>query len=235
MGQQEGINLLLNAAQHIVRDLNPARCAFFGLVGGGTELEAMQGFTPHSSASGTTSPFTGRGARRADVLAMLNTADVCVNPDIANEMNDKSTMNKIMEYMALGKPIVQFELTEADSPQATPRCTRAERRGRFRRTIVELLDDPEASRRDGRGSGGGASRVGAQLGAEGRSYCEPTTASEGLEQSASRGARTGSGGRPYATGEKPWLEAYRRSGASSIPVPIEVSLPRVRGRRRCAS
>ena len=28
---------------------------------------------------------------------MLNTADVCVNPDVANEMNDKSTMNKILE------------------------------------------------------------------------------------------------------------------------------------------
>ncbi len=43
---------------------------------------------------------------------MLNTADVCVNPDRANEMNDRSTMNKIMEYMALGKPVVQFDLTE---------------------------------------------------------------------------------------------------------------------------
>jgi glycosyltransferase involved in cell wall biosynthesis len=43
---------------------------------------------------------------------MLNTADICVNPDRANAMNDRSTMNKIMEYMALGKPVVQFELTE---------------------------------------------------------------------------------------------------------------------------
>ena len=54
---------------------------------------------------------------------MLNTADVCVNPDVANEMNDKSTMNKIMEYMALGKPIVQFDLTEGRfSAQARRRC-----------------------------------------------------------------------------------------------------------------
>ena len=43
---------------------------------------------------------------------MLNTADLCVNPDRANEMNDRSTMNKIMEYMALGKAVVQFDLTE---------------------------------------------------------------------------------------------------------------------------
>jgi glycosyltransferase involved in cell wall biosynthesis len=55
--------------------------------------------------------FTGRISDSA-LVAMLNTADVCVNPDVANEMNDKSTMNKIMEYMALGKPIVQFDLTE---------------------------------------------------------------------------------------------------------------------------
>jgi len=48
----------------------------------------------------------------AELLEMLNTADTCVNPDRANEMNDRSTMNKIMEYMALGKPVVQFDLTE---------------------------------------------------------------------------------------------------------------------------
>jgi glycosyltransferase involved in cell wall biosynthesis len=35
-----------------------------------------------------------------------------VNPDRANDMNDRSTMNKVMEYMALGKPLVQFDLTE---------------------------------------------------------------------------------------------------------------------------
>ena len=55
--------------------------------------------------------FTGR-APDAELLEMLNTADVCVNPDRANDMNDRSTMNKIMEYMALGKPVVQFDLTE---------------------------------------------------------------------------------------------------------------------------
>jgi glycosyltransferase involved in cell wall biosynthesis len=55
--------------------------------------------------------FTGR-VPDAELLEMLCTADICVNPDRANDMNDRSTMNKIMEYMALGKPIVQFDLTE---------------------------------------------------------------------------------------------------------------------------
>jgi glycosyltransferase involved in cell wall biosynthesis len=46
------------------------------------------------------------------LLRVLSTADVCVNPDKPCEMNDISTMIKIMEYMALGKPIVQFDLKE---------------------------------------------------------------------------------------------------------------------------
>ena len=55
--------------------------------------------------------FTGR-VPDEQLVAILNTADVCVNPDRVNAMNDKSTMNKIMEYMALSKPIVQFDLKE---------------------------------------------------------------------------------------------------------------------------
>ena len=55
--------------------------------------------------------FTGRVPDH-ELLEMLNTADLRVNPDVAKEMNDKSTMNKIMEYMALAQPTVQFDLTE---------------------------------------------------------------------------------------------------------------------------
>jgi glycosyltransferase involved in cell wall biosynthesis len=46
------------------------------------------------------------------MLDILNTADVCVNPDKPTDMNNLSTMNKIMEYMALRKPIVQYDLKE---------------------------------------------------------------------------------------------------------------------------
>jgi len=78
-----------------------------------------------------------------ELLAMLNTADVCVNPDIANEMNDKSTMNKVMEYMALGKPIVQFDLTEGRfSAQQASLYARRNDAVDFAGKIVELLDDP---------------------------------------------------------------------------------------------
>jgi len=67
---------------------------------------------------------------------------VCVNPDVANEMNDKSTMNKIMEYMALGKPIVQFDLTEGrvSAQQASLYANRNDVAD-FAAKILQLLDD----------------------------------------------------------------------------------------------
>jgi glycosyltransferase involved in cell wall biosynthesis len=86
----------------------------------------------------------------AEMLAMLNTAEVCVNPDIANDMNDKSTMNKIMEYMALGKPMVQFDLTEGRfSAQSASLYARRNDPDHFAAAILELLDDPAKRARMG--------------------------------------------------------------------------------------
>jgi glycosyltransferase involved in cell wall biosynthesis len=109
MGKQEGIDLLLQAVQLIVKHLLRTDI-HFGLVGGGTELPAMRELAKQLGVAEYVT-FTGR-APDAELLEMLNTADICVNPDRANDMNDRSTMNKIMEYMALGKPVVQFDLTE---------------------------------------------------------------------------------------------------------------------------
>ena len=109
MGKQEGIDLLLQAVQLIVHHLKRTDI-HFGLVGGGTELPAMRELAKQLGVAEYVT-FTGR-APDAELLEMLNTADICVNPDRANVMNDSSTMNKVMEYMALGKPIVQFDLTE---------------------------------------------------------------------------------------------------------------------------
>ena len=109
MGKQEGIDLLLESVHHIVRVLKRDD-VHFGLVGGGTELQALRDLAQRLGVADYVS-FTGRVPDQ-QLLEMLNTADVCVNSDVANAMNDKSTMNKIMEYMALGKPIVQFDLTE---------------------------------------------------------------------------------------------------------------------------
>jgi glycosyltransferase involved in cell wall biosynthesis len=87
--------------------------------------------------------FTGR-IPDEEMLVMLNTANICVNPDVANEMNDKSTMNKIMEYMALGKAIVQFDLTEGrvSAGQASLYARRNDSTD-LAEKILSLLDDQE--------------------------------------------------------------------------------------------
>jgi glycosyltransferase involved in cell wall biosynthesis len=109
MGRQEGIHLLLRAVEYLVHYFG-CRDIHFGLVGGGSVLEEMKALAAELRVADYVT-FTGR-VPDAELLAMLNTADLCVNPDAASEMNDKSTMNKVMEYMALGKPQVQFDLTE---------------------------------------------------------------------------------------------------------------------------
>ena len=147
MGQQEGIHYLLEAARHIVFGLGRTDI-HFGLVGGGTALQDMKALAVRLKVDQYVT-FTGR-VPDADMLAMLNTADVCVNPDVANEMNDKSTMNKIMEYMALGKPIVQFDLTEGrySAQQASLYALRNDPLD-LGEKIVALLDDPERRARMG--------------------------------------------------------------------------------------
>ena len=109
MGRQEGIDHLLEGVKYLVNDKKRDDIHFV-LVGGGTELESMKQLSRDLGVSEYVT-FTGR-APDDEMLSVLNTADVCVNPDIYNEMNDKSTMNKIMEYMALGKPVVQYNLVE---------------------------------------------------------------------------------------------------------------------------
>ncbi|HLQ54130.1 MAG TPA: glycosyltransferase, partial [Streptosporangiaceae bacterium] len=85
-----------------------------------------------------------------DLGTVLATADVCVNPDEANRMNDISTMNKVMEYMALAKPIVQFDLHEGrisagDSSLYATRNDATSLAG----CIAALVDDPHARARMG--------------------------------------------------------------------------------------
>ncbi len=141
MGKQEGIDLLLRCIKSIVT--NHGRTDIhFGLVGGGTELEYLINYAQELSITDYVT-FTGRVSDN-EMLEMLNTADICVNPDIANEMNDKSTMNKIMEYMALEKPIVQFDLTEGRySAQNSSLYAIKNDENDFANKIIQLLDNPE--------------------------------------------------------------------------------------------
>jgi glycosyltransferase involved in cell wall biosynthesis len=141
MGKQEGIDYLLRAAAHLVHDLKRTD-VHFGLVGGGTSLGEMKALAKQLGIDDYVS-FTGRVSDGA-LLAMLNTAELCVNPDVANEMNDISTMNKVMEYMALGKPMVQFDLAEGRfSAQQASLYARRNNAIDLGLKIVEMLDDEE--------------------------------------------------------------------------------------------
>ncbi|MDZ7597351.1 MAG: glycosyltransferase, partial [Desulfobacterales bacterium] len=97
MGKQEGLDHLLKAAKILIKG-KKRDDVHFVLVGGGTELENLKKLSKQLGLDGNVT-FTGRIPDQP-MLQALNTADICVNPDVANEMNDKSTMNKIMEYMA---------------------------------------------------------------------------------------------------------------------------------------
>jgi glycosyltransferase involved in cell wall biosynthesis len=147
MGKQEGIDLLLEAVRMIVHDLGRTDIQF-GLVGGGTELENMKALARELDVADYVT-FTGR-ALDAHLLEMINTADVCVNPDRVNDMNDRSTMNKIMEYMALGKAIVQFDLKEGRfSAGESSLYARANDVGDFVEKLLSLLADEELRNRMG--------------------------------------------------------------------------------------
>ena len=142
MGKQEGIDYLLRALHYIVEQKNRTD-VHFGLVGGGTELTSLQAYAKALGVEDYVT-FTGRVSDQ-QMLEMLNTADVCVNPDVANEMNDKSTMNKIMEYMALAKPIVQFDLSEGRfSAQEASLYARRNDTKDLAGKILLLLDDQVA-------------------------------------------------------------------------------------------
>jgi glycosyltransferase involved in cell wall biosynthesis len=107
IGEQEGIDLLLESAKHIVEYRQDVQ---FAIVGGGTDVENLKKMSAEMGL-GDYVDFYGR-VDDETLVDVLNTADVCVNPDKPTVMNNLSTMNKIMEYMALKKPIVQYDLKE---------------------------------------------------------------------------------------------------------------------------
>lgn len=110
MGLQDGLDYLIDAAYMIIRDWGRDDIQFL-LVGDGPEFSRLQERV-NSLGIGSQIEFTGLVTSDEKLGALLSTADVCVSPDEANCMNDISTMNKVLEYMALGKPIVQFDLHE---------------------------------------------------------------------------------------------------------------------------
>ncbi len=142
IGPQEGLDLLVEAAE-ILKTCYCDLKVHFAIVGSGPALESVKALTVEK---GVENLFTFAGRASDDVLLdILSTADVCVNSDRWSAMNDKSTMNKIMEYMALGKPIVQFDLYEGrQSAGDAALYARPDDAADFAVKIATLLKDAEA-------------------------------------------------------------------------------------------
>jgi glycosyltransferase involved in cell wall biosynthesis len=141
IGRQEGLDLLVAAAAHLIRHIG-RKDAHFAVIGDGPELAAVKA---KAQAQGVGDYFTFYGSVPDPLFfRVLNTADVCVNADRRCALNDKSTMNKILEYMALGKPIVQFDQTEGRrSAGGAALYARPDDPVDFARKLDLLLGDPE--------------------------------------------------------------------------------------------
>ncbi len=137
IGEQEGIDLLLDSVKYIVTRRNDVQVA---IVGGGTDVEKLKQLSIDMGLNDYVD-FYGRVSDEV-LVAILNTADVCVNPDKPTEMNNLSTMNKIMEYMALKKAIVQFDLKEGRfSAQRASLYAANDSTDDFAEKIIYLLDN----------------------------------------------------------------------------------------------
>ena len=147
MSIQEGLDILIDVALRM--KTQGRRDVHFTCVGGGPGLAGLRQMVKEKNLEDTVN-FTGRVPDK-ELLEVLSTADVCVNPDRPCEMNDISTMIKIMEYMALGKPIVQFNLKEGrfSAGDASLYSDNHDLVTDFANKILWLLEHPEERQRMG--------------------------------------------------------------------------------------
>jgi glycosyltransferase involved in cell wall biosynthesis len=142
MGVEDGVLEMLDVIRHIIRDLG-RRDILFALIGDGAiRLRVMTDI----AADGLEPYVDMPGMIRDDVTLRqyMSTADVFVSPEPLTPLNTRSTFIKIGEYMAMGKPIVAFDLCETRYTAQDAACyvTPGDIRG-FAHAIVQLLDEPE--------------------------------------------------------------------------------------------
>lgn len=148
MGPQDGVDYLLRALQQLIAVLgrNDFFCIIIGKGSALADLKVLAstlGLEPYVW-------FTGF-IPDVDMLRYLSTIDICLDPDPSNIFNDRCTMIKIMEYMALGKPIVAFDLPEHRvSAGKAALYARPNDELDFARQITVLMDDPELRDKMGR-------------------------------------------------------------------------------------
>jgi glycosyltransferase involved in cell wall biosynthesis len=141
MGPQDGVDLAVRAAAHVVHDLGREDVAFTFMGAGDSYDEVVVlrdelGLQDYVELPGRVPDDT--------VLDVLSTADVGLSPDPKNPLNDVSTMNKTMEYMAFGLPVVAFDLKETRvSAEAAASYVPSGDVAGYARAVVELLDDDD--------------------------------------------------------------------------------------------
>lgn len=147
IGQQEGMDLLVAAADHLIRTLGH-RDVHFTIVGFGPHLPVVE---RDVEKRGLRDYFTFTGALYGDeMLVALNSCDIGVSPDPCNPMNDISTMNKVMEYMTLEKPVVQFDLKEGRASAGEASLyAKANDPADFAACLARLIEDPALRARMG--------------------------------------------------------------------------------------
>ena len=139
MGPQDGVDNVVRAADIVVHELGRDDIAFT-LIGSGDCLDDLVALRDELGLAGHVE-FTGRAPDEL-VTRILSTADVGLSPDPLNPLNDVSTMNKSMEYMAFELPVVAFDLRETriSSGEAAV-YVRPNDVHEYARAIVELMDD----------------------------------------------------------------------------------------------
>jgi len=150
MGPQDGVDIVIKAADYVVHTLKRTDISFT-LIGSGdcfNELVALRDQVELTDFV----EFTGRVPDEA-VRDILSTADIGLSPDPKNPLNDVSTMNKTMEYMAFGLPVLAFDLreTRASAAEAGAYATPNDVE-ELARLLIELIDDE--LRRKSMGSAG---------------------------------------------------------------------------------
>lgn len=147
IGQQEGIENLLEIVNHTVRNRNRTDIRFI-VIGFGPHLSCV---VKKARDMGLARYITFTGyVPDHDLYEMLASFDVCVNPEYRNQFTDQSTMIKIMEYMAFGRPILQFYTKEGEiSAGSSAVYIRENDTSQFADELIKLLEDPEKRSRMG--------------------------------------------------------------------------------------
>jgi glycosyltransferase involved in cell wall biosynthesis len=140
MGHQDGVHVLLDAAAH-VRHVMGRSDVLFAVIGTGDAWDQLQ--EQHADLGLEEGVrFTGFIPDN-EMLDYLATADLGVSPDIDSPLNDISTMIKTMDYMAMGLPVVSFDLTESRvSAGAAAAYAHSHTAEAFGEEIIRLLDSP---------------------------------------------------------------------------------------------